>query len=182
MNRVNTPTKIIDLDLQLIGRQSLIITVVLSITLLALNSVIHQDFEFFLSWSYVLIFIIGYIILIILHEISHLIGFMVFANVPFRSLEFGFNLKLGIAYATTNELVQSKSMKRVLILPFWVTGALPTLIGLVFNNSILVLLGAWLIAGATGDFAMYKELRKVSNDAWIKDDPELPKLYVYENK
>lgn len=182
MNRGDSPTKIIDLDLQLIGRKSLIHTIVLSIILLALNSVIHRDFVFFLSWYYVFIFIVGYIILIILHEISHLIGFMFFAKVPFRSLEYGFNFKLGIAYATTNELVQNKFMKRVLILPFWVTGALPTLFGLVFNNSILVLLGAWLIAGATGDFAMYKELRKVSNDAWIKDDPELPKLYVYKNK
>jgi hypothetical protein len=182
MNQSGTPTKIINLDLQLIGRQSLIFTIVLSFTLLALNGVIHQDFDFFLSWIHVLIFIVGYIILIILHEISHLIGFIIFANVPLRSLKYGFNLKLGIAYATTNELVQNKSMKRVLILPFWVTGALPTLLGLLFNNSTLVLLGAWLIAGATGDFAMYKELRKVSKDAWIKDDPELPKLYVYEDK
>ena len=109
-------------------------------------------------------------ILIVLHEVSHLLGFMIFAKVPWRSLEYGMNLKLGIAYATTNELVQNKAMKRVLILPFWLTGVLPAIIGLVINHSLLVLLGAWLIAGAVGDFAMYKELRKFSNDTLIKDD------------
>jgi len=35
------------------------------------------------------------------------------------------------------------------------------------------------MAGAVGDFAMYKELRKYPNNALVKDDPKLPKLYVY---
>ena len=37
---------------------------------------------------------------------------------------------------------------------------------------MLVILGAWLIAGAAGDFAMYKELRNFPNDVLIKDDPD----------
>ncbi len=181
MNRIDSPIKTIELDLQNIAWQSLTLTVLLSIILLTLKSIIHQELSFSISWFHLIFFIIGYIILIFLHEVSHLIGFVIFGRVPWRSLEYGLNLKLGIAYATTNELVQNRSMKQVLLLPFWLTGVLPTIIGLMINHSILVLLGAWLIAGAVGDFAMYKELRKVSDDAWIKDDPELPKLYVYEN-
>jgi hypothetical protein len=52
------------------------------------------------------------------------------------------------------------------------------LLGYFVESPSLVLLGAWLIAGAVGDFAMYKELRKFPIDVLIKDDPVKPKLYV----
>ena len=70
-------------------------------------------------------------------------------------------------------------MKKALLLPFWTTGVLPTVIGLTINNNLVVIIGALLMAGAIGDFHMYKELRKFPNDAVVKDDPKEPKLYVY---
>lgn len=182
MNTTNQPTRIIELNLQRIAWQSLLATALLSILLFLLNAFLHNDFNIDLSFTNLIIFMVGYILLIILHELSHLIGFVLFGKVPWSSLKYGVNLKLGIAYATTNKLLRNKAMKRVLLLPFWTTGVLPTVIGLWMNHSLLVLLGAFLIAGAIGDFAMYKELRKVSNTAFIKDDPELPKLYVYEDE
>lgn len=182
MNTKNQPIQIIELNLQRIAWQSFFGTALLSILLIILNAFLHNDFNFNLSLTNLILFIIGYILLIVLHELSHLIGFVLFGKVPWSSLNYGVNLKLGIAYATTNELLRNKAMKRVLLLPFWTTGVLPTVIGLWMNHSLLVLLGSFLIGGAFGDFAMYKELRKVSNDAFIKDDPELPKLYVYEDK
>ena len=180
MKDLDTPTKIIDLDIQKIGKTSLVLTVVLSIGLLLLNSIVHQDFSFHPSWLGLFLFVFGYTLFIVMHEAAHLIGFVLFAKVPWRSLDYGFNLKLGVAYATTTEPVQNKAMKRVLILPFWITGVLPAFIAIFIDSPLLALLGAWLIAGAAGDFAMIKELRTVRNDAWIKDDPERPKLYVFE--
>lgn len=47
------------------------------------------------------------------------------------------------------------------------------------NSNLLIVVGAFLIAGAVGDFMMYKELRKFPNNALVQDDPALPKLYVY---
>ncbi|MET0785476.1 MAG: DUF3267 domain-containing protein [Paenisporosarcina sp.] len=182
MNTTNQPTEIIELNLQRIAWQSFVGTAILSIFIFLLNAALHKEFNIDLSLTNLIVFMVGYILLIVLHELSHLIGFVLFGKVPWSSLNYGVNLKLGIAYATTNELLRNKAMKRVLLLPFWTTGVLPTVIGLWMNHSLLVLLGAFLIAGAIGDFAMYKELRKVSNDAFIKDDPELPKLYVYEDK
>lgn len=182
MNTTKQPAQIIELNLQRIAWQSFIGTALLSILLILLNAFLHNDFNFNLSFTNLILFMVGYIVLIVLHELSHLIGFVLFGKVPWSSLNYGVNLKLGIAYATTNEPLRNKAMKRVLLLPFWTTGVLPTVIGLWMNHSLLVLLGAFLIAGAFGDFAMYKELRKVSNNAFIKDDPELPKLYVYDDK
>lgn len=182
MQEWNHPTKIIELDIQQIGKTSLILTIILSVLLVFLNSVVHQDFSYNVSWFGLLLFLVGYIVLIVLHEVTHLIGFGVFGKVPWRSLDYGFNLKLGVAYATTNEAVRTKAMRKVLILPFWATGVLPAVIAIAINSPLLALLAAWLIAGAAGDFAMIKELRSVDDDAWIKDDPELPKLYVFEEK
>ena len=65
------------------------------------------------------------------------------------------------------------------LLPFWTTGVVPTIIGFVVDSNLIVLLGAFLIAGAVGDFYMYKELRKYPKDCLVKDDSKLPKLYVY---
>ena len=42
------------------------------------------------------------------------------------------------------------AMKKALLLPFWTTGVLPTVIGFIFDNQIIVLLGAFLIGGAAG--------------------------------
>jgi len=178
----SNPIKIIELNIQQIGKTSLKLTIVLSVLLLILNSIVHQDFSYNVSWFGLLLFLLGYLVLIILHEVTHLIGFVVFGKVPWRSLNYGFNLKLGVAYATTNEAVRTKAMRKVLILPFWATGALPAVIAIAINSPLLALLAALLIAGAAGDFAMIKELRSVDDDAWIKDDPELPKLYVFEEK
>ena len=181
MNDLQTPTKVIDLNIQQVGKTSLVWTIIFSVLLLLVNSLVHLDFSFSISWIGLLLFITGYMLFIVLHEIFHLIGFVIFAKVPWRSLDYGFNLKLGVAYATTSEAVQNKAMKKVLILPFWTTGVLPALVAIAINSPLLALLAAWLMAGAAGDFAMIKELRHVNDNAWIKDDPELPKLYVFEN-
>lgn len=182
MKEWNNPSKVIELNIQQIGKASMILTIILSVLLLLLNSIVHQDFYFKISWFGLLLFVVGYIVLIVMHELSHLIGFVLFAKVPWSSLTFGVNLKLGVAYATTTEAVQNKAMRAVLILPFWITGVLPAIIAISLNSPLLALLAAWLIAGAVGDFAMIKELRMVDDDAWIKDDPEYPKLFVFEQK
>ena len=180
MNELDIPTRVVELDINKIGKSCLIWTIGLSISLLLANGIVHRSFSIDLSWLGLALFIAGYIVLIALHEAFHLLGFVLFAKVPWRSLEFGINLKLGVAYATTGEPVRNNAMKKVLMLPFWTTGVLPALAGIAIDSPLLVLLGAWLMAGAAGDFAMVKELRSVKNNAWIKDDPELPKLYIFE--
>ena len=75
-------------------------------------------------------------------------------------IDYGLNLKLGVAYATTTKPLKNHAMKKALLLPFWTTGVIPTLLGFTLDNYLLLSLGAFLIAGAVGDFYMYKELRK----------------------
>ena len=169
---------VIDINLKKVAWESIGLTVGLSITGLILfpwlTSITEITFSF---WNF-LWFFIGYVVLIILHECLHLVGFWLFGKAPWNSMDYGVNLKMGVAYATTTMPIPNSAMKKALLLPFWATGFLPMIFGFWIGSLSLVLLGAWLIAGAAGDFAMYKELRKYPNDLLIKDDPVKPRLYV----
>lgn len=173
---------IIELNMQKIAKVNLWLTIILFVVFIVSNTVLHQRFSASFSFWDILYFIVGYVVLIVLHEAFHLIGFMIFGKVSYRELDYGLNLKLGVAYATTTKVLENHAMKKALLLPFWTTGVIPTLLGFTLDNYLLLSLGAFLIAGAVGDFYMYKELKKFPRHALVKDDPELPKLYVYEQK
>jgi hypothetical protein len=169
---------VIVIDIKKVALSSLVMTALLSIVGLFIYVELYNVFSITFTFIDILLFVIGYIVLIILHECFHLIGFWFFGKVPWSSMDYGVNLKLGVAYATTTVPLKNKAMKQALLLPFWMTGIIPMVIGYSVQSLMLVVLGAWLIAGAAGDFAMYKELRNFPNDALIKDDPVKPRLYV----
>ncbi|MBO0587550.1 DUF3267 domain-containing protein [Sporosarcina sp. E16_8] len=179
MNEFPVPDKIIEINLPKVAKNSLALTVISFLLLWILKIFIERNFSLSLNLWTVVFFIVGYILLIILHELFHLLGFRVFGGVPWRKMIVGVNLKMGIAYATTDQLMTNRAIRKALLLPFWMTGILPALIGLYIGSGLLVSLAALLIGGAAGDFAMYKELKELPDDWIVKDDPELPKLYVY---
>lgn len=179
MTELPTPDKIITIDLSVVAKQGLYLTVLPLIPLLILHFILAGGFYFTISFLIVGLFIGGYILLVILHEFFHLLGFRIFANVPWKRMKVGVNLKLGIAYATTDKFMTNRAIRKALLLPFWLTGILPAIIALYIGSGVLIILSALLIGGAVGDFAMYKELKKLPDDWLIKDDPELPRLYAY---
>ncbi|ARJ39045.1 hypothetical protein SporoP8_09240 [Sporosarcina ureae] len=173
---------IIELNLQKIAKQSLWLTFLPLIALLIIRGLLQGELSLSFSVWYFVYALVGYILLIVIHEFFHLLGFCIFCNVPWKNMAYGVNLKMGIAYATADQLMDNKGIRKALLLPFWMTGVLPAIMALYFNDGVLLLLSAMLIGGAAGDFAMYKELKKFPDDAMVKDDPELPKLYVYPVK
>lgn len=179
VSELPTPDKIISIDLPKVAKQGLYLTLVPLIFLLTFHFIVEGRFYFSISFLSIALLIGGYIILITLHEFFHLFGFRFFANIPWKRMKVGLNLKLGIAYATTDKLMTNQAIRKALLLPFWLTGILPAVIGLYISSGVLIILAALLIGGAVGDFAMYKELKKLPDEWLIKDDPELPRLYAY---
>ncbi|TWT27013.1 DUF3267 domain-containing protein [Planomicrobium sp. CPCC 101110] len=175
------PDRIIELKMEEVAPKYLWINGLLLVLFAAAYHFFVEPLTFHFSFWGIAFFILGYLALIVLHELFHLIGFVVFGKVAISSLNYGVDLKLGIAFATSTTPVQNKAMRKVLLLPFWTTAVLPTLAGFWLQNQVLVLLGAMLAAGALGDFWMYRELLKVRKDAWVLDDPALPRLNIYEN-
>lgn len=175
-----TPSHIIELKMDEIAPKALWFNAILLAAFAAAYHFFNEPLVFHFSLSGILFFLIGYVVLIVVHEVFHLIGFVLFGKVPVSSLNYGVSLKMGIAYATTSRPVQNHAMRKVMLLPFWTTAFFPTVLGFWFDSQVLVLLGAMLTAGAFGDFVMYRELRKEKNTAWIIDDPSLPRLHVYD--
>lgn len=176
---------VIELDMHHITKQNVWLTFIASIGLLFIYYLTYgwpTHFSISAILLNILLFVVLYIVLIVLHEICHLIGFVLFGRVPFSSLRYGLNLKLGVAYATTTELLPNYVMRKALLLPFWVTGVIPVIIGFAVQNVAVVLVGAWLIAGAIGDFAMYTALLKYPKNCLVKDDEKFPRLHLYSLK
>ncbi|GKV70545.1 diaminopimelate epimerase [Sporosarcina sp. NCCP-2716] len=184
MKPSSEPSAIVDLDLPKVAKQGMWLTVWSVAGLFAADLLIGlflgKPLSFSVSVWRVLAVVVGYIVLIVVHELFHLVGFRVFAGVPWRKMIVGVNLKLGIAYATTDEWMTNRAIRKALLLPFWTTGVVPALIGLYLSDGVWLWLGGLLIGGAAGDFAMYRELRRYPDEWLVKDDPERPRLYLHE--
>lgn len=174
------PDAVIELNLSQVAKQSLWITLGSLILLIICDYLLYGTWIFSVSWSALFLTILGYIVLIVLHEFFHLLGFRLFGGVPWKKMQFGLNLELGVAYATMDQRLTNRAMRASLLLPFWMTGIIPALLGLYWQNGVLYVLAALLIGGAAGDFAMYVKLRKYPPNALIEDDSKEPKLYVYQ--
>lgn len=180
MNEHSIPDKVIDIDLPRVMKQGIYLTVFSLTVLLFIHFILEGGFYFSVSLLSLVILFGGYLVLVILHEFFHLVGFRFFANVPWKRMNVGVDLKMGIAYATTDKLMTNHAIRKALLLPFWLTGVLPALVGLYIGSGVLIILSAFLIGGAAGDFAMYRQLKRLSDDWLVKDDPQLPRLYVFK--
>ncbi|OLN23570.1 hypothetical protein BTO30_03860 [Domibacillus antri] len=179
MDLPREPDQIITFNMKKIHIQAFLITVAAIIIGVLLMLFIHTESGFDLSFLGFFLWVVLYILLIVLHEIFHLIGFMIWGKCRWSDLVYGLNRELGIAYAGTKKVLENRAMKKALLLPFWITGMLPFVIGIWMNSAVLMIVSAFLIGGAAGDFSMYKQLRKVKKDAFIIDDLNEPTLYVY---
>ena len=173
----------IELTIDDVMRDSLHITGLTLLTFTVAHILVRSapfQLSFFAILKAIALITILYIALIIAHEACHLIDFIIFGRAPLTSLKFGLNLELGVAYATTTKCLSNRAMKAALMLPFWLTAVLPTLIGFYYDNYPLIVVGALLTGGAAGDFEMYRGLRKFPNHVLVKDDTEKPRLFIYE--
>lgn len=183
LDNLPEPAHTIELDIPTVTKQGLYLSAVAFIALFTTNLLIHKLLEVSFSISTILwnalLFFIGYLLLIVLHEFFHLLGFRVFSKVPWRKMKVGVNLKLGIAYATTPVFMTNREIRKSLLLPFWMTGVLPALLGLYLDNNLVIALAALLIGGASGDFSMYRQLKKLPDHWLIQDHPTAPKLNIF---
>lgn len=170
-----------ELNIEKLGKTALHATIITSLLAIIIHYLVnplpHFSFKIFISSLFLVS--LYYILLIFLHEICHLIGFIIFCHAPFPSLKVGLDLKKGVAYATTTKLMRNKDARKALLLPFWLTGVLPLIIGIYQNHLPLTVVSAWLIVGALGDFQMYAQLRRVDSSFYVQDDTEKPKLHFY---
>ncbi|WP_050181886.1 DUF3267 domain-containing protein [Domibacillus robiginosus] len=182
MNLPRKPDYTIQLNMKSIHIWSIVLTLLLILAGGFFTILFYGESRFSFSLLDVLLWGVLYILLIILHEICHLIGFIVWGKCKKEDLLYGVNRELGIAYAGTKKILPVHAMRRALLLPFWITGLLPFAAGIWLNSVLLIIVGASLIGGAAGDFSMYKQLRRVKPDAFVLDHTHKPVLYIFNEK
>ncbi|KFN04082.1 DUF3267 domain-containing protein [Bacillus clarus] len=157
-----------------------IIIIAMMIGISSLHTFLFEEFQIEITLPIMFLFIIVMITLVCIHEAIHLIGFRYIGGVPWSELEWGVNLKLGVAYAHSKRPITVKQMKKVLMLPFVPTGILPIVIGVAMNVPALSFLGVFLTAGCIGDLVLYQKVSKFPDDAMVMDHPRKPQFTVYE--
>lgn len=113
--------------------------------------------------------LVGFILLILLHEGIHALGWKLASGLPWSAFTFGFAWRALAPYCHAKQPMNVVAYRIGGILPLIFTGIVPWLIGLIQADATLTALGAMLIAGAVGDIYVLWSLRGVPSHAQVID-------------
>ncbi|MGB1286604.1 MAG: DUF3267 domain-containing protein [Aggregatilineales bacterium] len=123
-----------------------------------------------------------FVIMIVLHELIHAIGWKVAGGLRWQDLKFGFSWRGLSPYCHAKAPMTAQAYRVGTILPGIITGLIPALTGIITHDSFLTFLGAILIAGAVGDLYVLWIIRKVSSDVLLLDHPSQAGCIVLHEK
>ncbi len=119
---------------------------------------------------------------IFVHELIHGITWALFAKNGFRSISFGFNLKVFSPYCHCKEVLEIGHYRKGTIMPGIITGVLPSIVGILTGNLIFLLSGIILTMAAGSDFLFIWLLRKEAKDSLVLDHPDELGCFIYSPK
>ena len=109
--------------------------------------------------------------LVVIHELLHATGFLLFAKVGRKDIRFGVNWRALSPYAHCKAAVGARAYKWAVALPGLVLGVLPNAIGLVTGSGWLLLWGFFMVIASAGDIAILWAIRRVPAVAVLRDHP-----------
>ncbi len=175
------PSKLRDVSVPLteIAAKALPLAIILTIVPL-IPHVLRWGFSAGFNARDYLLGFLAFVILIVAHEATHAVGWILFAAVSAKDIRFGFAWKTLSPYAHSTVAMRAGGYRVGVVLPLIITGILPTLIGTVTNMGWLTVVGAILVSGAVGDLIVLWVIRAVPNTALVIDHPENAGCYVVE--
>ncbi|MFA5449612.1 MAG: DUF3267 domain-containing protein [Clostridia bacterium] len=129
----------------------------------------------------ILILAVGYVALIILHELLHGLAHLICGMKP-ADIKFGFIPKIMAAYCYGEKPLTVAKFRFVLVLPVIVTGIIPLIFAGIYLNILYIFLFSAMVAGGSGDLAMLWELRKYPRGQMLQDHPSAPAFYLLFNE
>lgn len=121
-----------------------------------------------LGWLGVLaIFVAG----IVVHELLHGLGWMVFAGVPRSAVRFGVKWKVLTPYAHSAAHMPVRGYRWGVFLPGLILGIMPGVLAIVTGSLLLLGFGFFFTLTAGGDFLVLWLLRAVPAAAHVRDHP-----------
>ncbi|PAF23168.1 hypothetical protein CHH49_01005 [Terribacillus saccharophilus] len=167
-------------DMRKLQKQATYLTFGLMLTASFIYFIIH-GFEFYISLPMIAVTFLLMLIGIVLHELLHGIGFIVFGRVRYSQVKYGFSWKDGAAYAHCMEPIKVSAYRVSLLLPVIVTGLLPLLISYIVGNGVLLAVSVILTAGGIGDWLIFRSLRKYKASQFVKDHPTKVGYFIYKD-
>jgi hypothetical protein len=175
------PAKLRDVSIPLeaVAQQITVLSIVLTVAPLVIHALLWGVNTEFQSEAYLFGFVLTFV-LIVLHELCHAIGWIIFARVPASHISFGFAWKTLSPYAHAKTPMRADGYRGGVVLPGILTGLLPTLAGILTGQAWLTVPGAVLLSGALGDALVWWVIRDVPGDALVIDHPKNAGCYVIE--
>lgn len=128
-----------------------------------------------------IIYVISGVMLIVLHELLHALGFIVFGKASTKEVKFGVAPKQGMVFCTCSKPMPAKAYLLALVIPVIVTGIIPLIIVTIVGNFFWIVLFSIMVSGGAGDLVMLNRVRKHNKEQLIMDHPKAPAYYlVYE--
>ncbi|WBW99259.1 DUF3267 domain-containing protein [Oceanirhabdus sp. W0125-5] len=155
-------------EIQLIANESIKVFLI-SVIIGVISNVSLNGINVKFSLYGVVIFIVLYSIGIVMHEIIHALCFRYYSRINWDNIKFGFHKQYLCPYVHCKVSVENRFMGVVLILPTIITGVFPWIFGIINGSYILIVVGALLISGGVGDFAMYNQLRRFPKASLVHD-------------
>ncbi len=155
-----------------------IFSIILLLTFFIITIVLGKKIDFNgNAWIVTLLLFIPYLIL---HEILHGVSY-VLHGVSFKNITFGAHLEKGILCCLCKQNVSRKNILISLLYPFFWIGIVTYMIGIIMNNSVLILLSILNISGCSGDIMMFLAFLKLKEFEYSEyDNPT--SFGLYSNK
>lgn len=123
------------------------------------------------NWESFLLTLLGFVLLMVAHELVHAVGWAFFGRLPLRAIRFGVDRKTLSPYAHVPLPMPARAYRIGAALPLFITGVVPWLLALLTGSGVLAALGALLISGAAGDLFVLWIIRDVPANARVIDHP-----------
>ncbi|WP_322814642.1 DUF3267 domain-containing protein [Chloroflexus sp.] len=121
------------------------------------------------DWFGIILLIIIVIGGVLVHELLHVIGWMLAGRVSLSAMKLGFDRKTLTPYAHSRQALPINAYRFGIILPAIVLGLLPGLIGIIGNLPLYTAFGAFFTLAAGGDLLILWLLRRDPAQALVID-------------
>lgn len=159
---------IFEMKMGILNVLSIVLLITCSLLTLLIYKIFNIDFIFIFN-NQLGIILLTYLIYMILHEILHSVGYILFGADPSK-ITFGAHLEKGILCCLCKQNISRKNILNSLLFPFFYLGIVTYIIGIIFNNHLLVILSILNISGCIGDLVMFKFFIKLKNIEYSEFD------------
>lgn len=158
-----------------------ILSIILFIIVGSIVYLIELNDNYTINLSLLNFFILMFIWLII-HELLHGIGFLIFKEVNIKNITLGMALEKGVFYCMCKQNIGKKVILTSLLFPITIIGFITLIIGMIINNYELVYLSILNIVSSIGDIMMTIYFLKCPKDIVYLDLDDCTSFTVISNK